>query len=132
MKRQELPPDEQPTITFAVPFFGTVTLAPDGRLARAAGARAKKPAFKAKTVEFGPGLLKFKPKLSKASKRKLKRKGKLKLGIAATITPGEGGEPITSRQKVTLIKGSSGPRDCRSPLRSELNSGGTGGMHVSR
>jgi Tol biopolymer transport system component len=92
-------------ITLLVPGRGYVTITAAGRRVVSAGAAAHKPAFTATTATAtGPGKVSIKPKLSKQSKRKLKRKGKLVLKVDSSYVSAEGGEPITATQKVTLLK----------------------------
>ncbi|MFN8151403.1 MAG: hypothetical protein U0R24_09810 [Solirubrobacterales bacterium] len=95
------------TVSLNAPGPGNVEVAPGGgkermlAVAKPGGEKAKL-AFKPVTLTAtDAGQLSFSPKLSKASKRTLKRKKKLKLSLQITYTP-EGGEPTSATRVVTL------------------------------
>jgi hypothetical protein len=93
------------TITIQVPGPGTLTAAqaPAAGASRRATASAKrkqlvKPAS-AIAKQAGPVKLKLKP--TKAGKKQLRKKGKIKLSLAVTFTP-TGGTPKTEVSKLTI------------------------------
>jgi hypothetical protein len=93
------------TIRILVPGTGTVTVTPAGKRVAKVSAASKNPPFKSATVQAtDAGLVSVKPRLSKKSKRKLNRTGKLVLKIASRYVSAEGGEPIEATQKVKLTK----------------------------
>ena len=90
------------SVSVNAPGAGSVGVAPGGGSGKAGSAKGK-PAFKAVILAAsGPGPVTFKPKLKRTAKKALKKKHKLKLGLAITYTPAGGGDPATSSANVKL------------------------------
>jgi hypothetical protein len=100
------------SVSIYSPGSGLVGVGPAGGGGKVAPAKGK-PTFKAVNLSAaGPGPVTFKPKLSKAAKKTLKKKHTLKLKLAVTYTPEGGGEATskTATVKLTTVKKPKGPR----------------------
>jgi hypothetical protein len=94
------------------PGPGTITLTP-GPGARRAITAARRAPFKATSATAsGTGPVTLTPKLTRSSRRTLRRKRRLRLSLAISFTPLEGGAPQAATAKVTLTRPKPPPKRC--------------------
>jgi len=95
------------TVSIFAPGAGTLGITPGGTASgkqAAVARRAKRPFKPARRTTSEAGPVTFKLKLTKGTKRKLKKKGQIRLPIRISFTSSEGGEAISKTVRVKLTK----------------------------